>query len=72
VASTLLIIVIACILPFTVIGSIFGFVHLPISFYTVLAGLVIGYVVLVEFVKRRFYQKYSSFIERKTAKRSIA
>ena len=36
VASTLLIIVIACILPFTVIGSIFGFVHLPISFYTVL------------------------------------
>jgi P-type Mg2+ transporter len=65
--STLLIVVIACILPFTIIGSIFGFVELPLSFFAVLALLVIGYIVLVELVKRWFYQKYSGFIERKTA-----
>jgi Mg2+-importing ATPase len=66
-ASTILIVVIACILPFTVIGSIFGFVHPPVSFFAVLAGLAVGYLAIVELVKRWFYRKYSSFIERKTA-----
>jgi hypothetical protein len=28
---------------------------------------VIGYIILVELVKRWFYRKYSVFIERKTA-----
>jgi Mg2+-importing ATPase len=66
-ASTILIVVIACILPFTVIGSIFGFVHPPVSFFAVLAGLAVGYLAFVELVKRWFYRRYSSFIERKTA-----
>jgi Mg2+-importing ATPase len=67
VISTLLIVVIACVLPFTILGSIFGFVELPLSFFAVLALLVIGYIALVELVKRWFYRKYSGFIERKTA-----
>jgi Mg2+-importing ATPase len=67
VISTLLIVIVACILPFTIIGSIFGFVELPLSFFAALAMLVIGYIVLVELVKRWFYRKYSAFIERKTA-----
>lgn len=67
-ASTLFIVLVACILPFTVIGSIFGFVQPPLSFFAVLAGLVTGYLVIVEMVKWWFYRKYSSFIERKTAK----
>ena len=62
--STLLIVAIACVLPFTVIGSIFGFVRPPLSFFGVLAGLVIGYIVIVELVKHWFYRKYSVFIER--------
>ncbi len=66
--STLLIVAIACILPFTVIGSIFSFVPPPVSFFVVLAGLVAGYLIMVELVKRWFYRKYSSFIERKTVK----
>jgi P-type Mg2+ transporter len=66
VISTLLIVLVACILPFTVLGSIFGFVELPLSFFAVLALLVIGYIILVELVKRWFYQKYSVFIERST------
>ncbi|MGA2912291.1 MAG: magnesium-translocating P-type ATPase [Methanoregula sp.] len=66
--STLLIVAIACILPFTVIGSIFGFVQPPVSFFAVLGGLVVGYIIIVELVKRWFYRHYSSFIERKTTK----
>jgi Mg2+-importing ATPase len=66
--STLLIVAIACILPFTVIGSIFSFVPPPVSFFAVLAGLVAGYLIITELVKRWFYRKYSSFIERKTVK----
>jgi len=65
IVSTLLIVAVSCILPFTVIGSIFGFVQPPLSFFAVLAGLVIGYLVLVEIIKKRFYIKYSLFIERK-------
>lgn len=63
-ASTLSIVAIACLLPFTVIGSIFGFVQPPVSFFAVLAGLVIGYLILVELTKKWFYNKYSLFIER--------
>ena len=64
--STILIVAIACILPFTVIGAIFGFVQPPLSFFAVLAGLVIGYIVMVELVKYWFYQRYSIFSKRNT------
>ena len=66
--STLLIVVIACILPFTILGSIFGFVHPPVTFFIILSGLVAGYLVIVELVKIWFYKRYSSFIERKFVK----
>jgi Mg2+-importing ATPase len=66
-ASTILIVAIACILPFTPLGSLFGFVPLPASFFAVLAGLVISYLIIVELVKRWFYKKYASTTEMKTA-----
>ncbi|MGA2918172.1 magnesium-translocating P-type ATPase [Methanoregula sp.] len=64
-ASTILIVLIACVLPFTVIGSLFGFVQLPVSFYAVLAGLVIGYLILVEMVKYWFFRKFGGSTERR-------
>jgi P-type Mg2+ transporter len=67
-ASTLFIVLVACILPFTVVGALFGFVPPPLSFFGVLAVLVIGYLVIVEIVKMWFYRKYATFIERKIAK----
>jgi Mg2+-importing ATPase len=67
VASTILIVAVACILPFTPVGSLFGFTPLPASFFVVLAGLVIGYLVIVELVKRWFYKKYASTVDKKTA-----
>jgi len=62
--STLLIVAIALVLPFTVAGSLFGFVRPPPAVFAVLAGLVAGYIVMVELVKLWFYRKYSVFIER--------
>ncbi len=67
-ASTLSIVVIGCVLPFTILGSIFGFVPPPVQFFAVLAGLVVAYLIIVELVKRWFYRRYSSFIERSTIK----
>jgi P-type Mg2+ transporter len=63
-ASTLTIVAVACLLPFTIIGSLFGFVTPPLSFYAILVGLVAGYLILVELVKIWFYRRYSTFIER--------
>ena len=40
------------------------FVHPPVSFFVVLAGLVAAYRVIVERVKIWFYKRYSSFIEK--------
>lgn len=65
VASTVAIVAIACFLPFTIIGSLFGFVPLPASFFVVLAVLVASYLIIVELVKRWFYQRYTSPMGRK-------
>jgi Mg2+-importing ATPase len=65
VISTLLIIVIASIIPFTLIGSFFGFVQPPVTFFAVLVMLAGGYLALVELAKQWFYRKYSKLFERK-------
>jgi Mg2+-importing ATPase len=64
-ASTILIVLIACVLPFTILGSLFGFVQLPVSFYAVLAALVISYLVIVELVKYWFFKRYGTFTDRR-------
>ncbi|HTY14839.1 MAG TPA: magnesium-translocating P-type ATPase [Methanoregulaceae archaeon] len=71
VASTVIIVAFACILPFTVFGGILGFVRPPVSFFAVLAGLVIAYIGIVEIVKRWFYGHYAVFIERDTRKGAV-
>lgn len=63
--STFLVVIVACILPFTFLGSIFGFVHPPLAFYVILGGLVTSYLVLVEIAKRWFYRRYTSLVEQK-------
>jgi Mg2+-importing ATPase len=62
-ASTLSIVAAACLLPFSVLGEVFGFVHLPPAFYLVLAGLISAYFFLVEVAKKWFFGKYSFLIE---------
>ena len=57
ISSSLCVVAVALILPFTPLGALFGFVKLPFMFYLALAGLVALYLALVEIIKRRFYKR---------------
>jgi Mg2+-importing ATPase len=57
--STLGIVAFTMILPSTPIGRLFTFKEPPLSFFLILAGLLIVYLALVELVKRWFYRHYS-------------
>ncbi len=56
VITSLTMVAIAVLLPFTPIGAYFGFVPPPIEFYLILAAIVAVYLTIVELVKRRFYR----------------
>jgi len=56
--SSLGILVFAFVLPFTQLGKLFEFVSLPITFFVILAGMIIAYLLLVEVVKKWFYSRY--------------
>jgi Mg2+-importing ATPase len=58
---------VGCILPLTILGSIFGFVTPPLAFFGMLVCLVLGYVLLVELGKVWFYRKYAFLVDRKTS-----
>ena len=54
--TSLLVVGIALALPYTPWGQYFGFTPPPVSFYGVLACMVLTYLLLVEFIKRRFFR----------------
>ncbi len=43
------------VLPFTPLGTYFGFTPLPAKFYLILAAMVVTYLLMVEFAKKAFY-----------------
>ncbi len=45
-------------IPYTPLGEYFGFTPLPLSFIAAICGLVVAYLILVDFVKRWFFAKY--------------
>ncbi|OGD20984.1 MAG: magnesium-translocating P-type ATPase [Candidatus Aminicenantes bacterium RBG_16_63_16] len=57
VITTLAIVAAAVSLPFTPLGSIFGFAPLPVRFFAWMAGIVALYIVLAEVTKKVFYRK---------------
>jgi len=61
--SSLGVVGLALVVPFTPLGRRFGFVRLPLTFYVVLAGLVGLYLGLVEVIKRRFHRQRASSLE---------
>ena len=66
--STLLTITFTLCLPFTPIGSLFGFVPIPISYLSIIAAIVLAYIVSAEFVKKIFYRKFDkpkSFVDKR-------
>lgn len=64
VATSLSMVAIAMLLPFTPIGAYFGFVPPPVEFYLILAGMVGAYIGIVELVKRSFYRRRESVTSR--------
>ena len=58
--NILIILVLALILPFTVLGHFFSFVALPVNFLLILVAFIVVYLVLVEIVKKWFYRKYGA------------
>ena len=57
--TSLIVVGIAVIFPFTPLADLFEFVAPPILFYGVLAGFVGAYLLLVEIMKRLFYKRYA-------------
>jgi Mg2+-importing ATPase len=55
--ATIAIVLVTLVVPFTPVGEIFGFVPLPVSFLMMMGIIVILYIVMVEIVKKLFYQK---------------
>jgi len=53
--STAAVVAAALVVPYIPLGAAFGFVPLPPHYYLVLAGLVAGYLAVVEVVKARFF-----------------
>ncbi len=51
-----MVVAIGVVLPLSPLAGVLGFVAPSASFYLVLAGLVAGYLVLVEVVKKPFYR----------------
>jgi Mg2+-importing ATPase len=47
--------VVGAVLPFTPLSGTLGFTTLPISFFLILVGMIVTYLVLVEAAKSRFY-----------------
>ena len=56
--NTFLAVVFAWIVPYTFIGRYLKFTPLPLYVLVIIFGMVITYLILVEFVKRWFYKKY--------------
>jgi P-type Mg2+ transporter len=59
VGTTIAVIIFVLALPYTVLGKLFGFVHLPFSFYGWMLLIVTAYIVSAEFCKRWFYKKFA-------------
>src|SRR5215475_4171212 len=56
-ATTVLIVLIGLVLPFTPLATVLGFVPLPGTYFLFLAGATLTYLVLVELVKRRLMDR---------------
>ena len=55
-ATSLAVVTIGAVLPFTPIGTYFGFVPPPAQFYLILAVMVVVYLVVVDLAKKGFYR----------------
>jgi P-type Mg2+ transporter len=57
--TTLLIVVLGFVLPYTPLAGPLGFTPLPALYFLFLAGMIVSYLLLVELVKRRLMRRYA-------------
>ncbi len=57
--TTLLIVTIGIVLPYTPLARPLGFTPLPLVYFLFLAGMIVIYLLLVEVVKRRLMRRYA-------------
>ncbi len=62
--SSLGAVLLAWIVPYTVLGSMLGFIRLGIVPLASIGAIVAVYLLSVEFVKKYFYRKYGALIEK--------
>ncbi len=55
--TSLMVVAIAIALPYTSVGRYFGFIPLPLTFFSILLAMGMIYLVMVELVKRWFYKR---------------
>jgi Mg2+-importing ATPase len=55
--TTVLVVLVGVLLPFTPLAATIGFVPLPGAYFVFLGGVTLTYLVLVELVKRRLMRK---------------
>ena len=55
--TSLAIVALALVLPYTRLGADFGFVPPPAVFYPLLGGMLLSYLLVVEAIKRWFYRR---------------
>ena len=58
--TSLTIVALALLLPYTRLGADFGFVPPPAAFYPLLGGMLLSYLLVVEGIKRWFYRRMGS------------
>ena len=56
-ATTIVVVIVGIVTPFTSLGKLLGFVPLPFGFFLFLAGASVTYLLLVELVKRRLMRR---------------
>jgi Mg2+-importing ATPase len=54
--TSLLVVTVAVLLPFTPVGAYWGFTPPPLRFYLILAGMVVAYLFVVALIKQAFYR----------------
>ena len=60
IAASLGIATLGALLPFTPLGTYFGFVRPPAQFYFILGGMALAYLLVVQIAKKRFYRWYEN------------
>ena len=54
---------VAIILPYTILGKVFKLIPLPVSFLFITAGFIVVYLFLVEMMKIWFYRKFAGDVK---------